>query len=1158
MVVLELSLLGPFSATFNDQPLNNLRITKAQALLIYLAVEKTRQHRREHLFTLLWPGMPESSARNNFRQVLYALRNAIPDTSDSRDSEPIPLLLADRQTLQLNPNADVIIDIHQLENLIHQSKHHDHADLAQCNPCVQGLEQAVNLYRGKFLSDFYLEDSNVFEDWVEAVRGRCENQILDVFSTLADIYIANQDFDKAQVYIDQQLEIDDLRENAQRQQMEVLALWGRRVEALRHYREYTQMLESELDVAPSQEITDFYERIRREDLIGKLPSKEVETTEISQTRNNLIPQLTPFIGRQKELVNLDAMFDDPTIRLITIMGSGGMGKTRLAIAYAEQQLAIQHRDGDGYPFMDGVFFVPLEDVEDPDQIPFEIMKALNPRRIAKQELLSVEQQLLGYLRRKRVLLVLDHFEQLVVGPAFLTKILQTAPNVQLLVTSRERLNLQAEQVFPISGLIFPKWGIPDNPIEYTAIQLFLESARRVRPDFDLTAGDIVHLTYICRQVGGMPLGLKLAASWVDILSLNEIAAEVQRGIDLLETNSRDVPAQQRSIRAMFDHSWNLLIPPEQEVFQSLAIFRGGCKRGAAQEIVGASLRDLKSLVNKSMLEQTLNGRYDIHEISRKYAAEKLRESPDGGQAIRRRHSIYYTTAIQAWGDDLKSERLAVTLKEMDMEIGNIQSAWNWAVAEKQIALLDQSMEGIRHYYAIRRRILDAERVFREAAEHLKAMAEGDERRIYARLLCTQGFFTVGYEGKRELYQRSLAVLEELEEGGEDVRFEKALVQNYLGHLYDTGNQTFLIKKPDYDEALRLYKGSLRLFQELRNRYWMADVLQGIGIIYYMVGDLDEAQKNFERSLEIWQEIGDPMKVAENLNNLDVSARRQGNFEKAERLARQALAIYERIGDIFAIADAENDLGIVLLLLGKFQGAHARLEDASATDKEMENFQRYLHSTFYLCWTKMHMGWYSQVLDVVRSTLDWYQSKAGEGLEAFKAWYPGKAGGGYLTGFSLSVQGAAYLALGRTTEAERFFQESIASYLNFTITEAVRPYSMLGALYTVLGQLEMGRGYLLLALEKGIEINSAIVHIFTLPGVALLLAKNGDLERAVEIYALAARYPWIDKSQWYQDIILSPLTTKTKSLPPRVIADAQKRGRERDLVNTIQELLAALA
>jgi len=278
--------------------------------------------------------------------------------------------------------------------------------------------------------------------------------------------------------------------------------------------------------------------------------------------------------------------------------------------------------------------------------------------------------------------------------------------------------------------------------------------------------------------------------------------------------------------------------------------------------------------------------------------------------------------------------------------------------------------------------------------------------------------------------------------------------------------------------------------------------------------------------------------------LDFIARKRGKFEEAERLARQALAIYKTIGDNLAIADGNGRLGVALFILGKYQEALTHLKDASIVHKELDDFENYLADTFEICWIKIDLGKYTEAWDEVQSAMDWCREKVGEASEAFT------------TGKALSVQGAASLALGRLTEAEHLLQESITAFQKtYTRTLSVHPYSSLGILFIILDQLDRARECLRSALKLGVEINSAMAQIYTLTGVALLLAKRGNLKHAVEIHALVMRYPWIANSQWNQDIIVRPLTTLTASLSPETIAAAQKRGRARNLEETVQELVA---
>jgi WD40 repeat protein/serine/threonine protein kinase/DNA-binding SARP family transcriptional activator len=261
---LELSLLGQFRAMVDGKLLRGFRTAKVQALLIYLAVESTTPQRREALMTMLWPGMLERSARQNLRQILYYLRRDMPALPQKRDGgeQAVPLLLANRQTLQLNPHADVISDVRQFESLIVSTQIHDHLDILLCPACCRNLETAVALYRGDFLADFYLDDSNEFEEWAEVYRQKYRRQALDALETLTSMATRGASYAKARAYAERQLEIDDLRESAYRQLMKILALNGQRAEAMALYESFSRLLAEELAMAPASRTTERYEQIR--------------------------------------------------------------------------------------------------------------------------------------------------------------------------------------------------------------------------------------------------------------------------------------------------------------------------------------------------------------------------------------------------------------------------------------------------------------------------------------------------------------------------------------------------------------------------------------------------------------------------------------------------------------------------------------------------------------------------------------------------------------------------------------------------------------------------------------------------------------------------------------------------------------------------------
>jgi adenylate cyclase len=344
---LTLRTLGDLVVLLDGEPVTGFPTRKVEALLVYLAVERGTTHRRETLFTLLWPGMPESSARNNLRQVLYYLRKTIPRVASSLGTDPVPLLVSDRYTVKINPDADLEVDLHQMDYLLDQVQYHGHLSLTDCQNCIKGLEQAADLYRGEFLAGFYLDDSNLFEDWAVTNREAYRRKALEALATLAEIHLQNTDYPQAQSLAEKQLEIDPLREDAYRQLMEALARGGHRARALRQYRVCLQILEDELGIVPSQETTALYERIRMEtlDVSALTPTPCLKpplgTPFPSVTEPTWVETPIKFFGRERELDRLGdtlARSQVGQLQVVFITGDPGRGKTALMAAFAQKAM----------------------------------------------------------------------------------------------------------------------------------------------------------------------------------------------------------------------------------------------------------------------------------------------------------------------------------------------------------------------------------------------------------------------------------------------------------------------------------------------------------------------------------------------------------------------------------------------------------------------------------------------------------------------------------------------------------------------------------------------------------------------------------------------------------------------------------------------------
>ena len=379
---------------------------------------------------------------------------------------------------------------------------------------------------------------------------------------------------------------------------------------------------------------------------------------------------TPFIGRDRELEQIAGLLTRPSCRLLTLVGAGGIGKTRLALQVATRAQAH---------FVDGVVFVALTSIDSPDFLPASIGAALDIPFFGPEVPLL---QIMRSLRDKQLLLVMDNFEHLLDAVGCLTGLLQAAPHLKILVTSRERLNLREEWVFPLNGLSYPSALAADSLENYSAVHLFVQRARQVQPLFVLS--DHMHAVLsICRQVEGMPLGLELAASWLHVLTSEQIAARITNNLDILTTPLRNMPERHRSLRAVFQQSWSLLSADEQAVLRRLSFFHGGFDEAAAAEVAGATLPVLAGLADKSLLRMNATGRYDVHELLRQYAGEQLAEAGEISTTTQR-YLAYFLQVAEAGEAHASGREQVLWYDRQEVEMDNLRAALTWSISTKEV------------------------------------------------------------------------------------------------------------------------------------------------------------------------------------------------------------------------------------------------------------------------------------------------------------------------------------------------------------------------------------------------------------------------------------------------------------------------------------------
>ena len=1144
MAHLSLSLLGSFQATLAGEPITSFESNKVRALLAYLAVEQDRPHRRESLAGLLWSDWPDRAARGNLRHALANLRKAIGDHTAAP-----PFLLITRETIQFNTASDHWLDVAVFGALVGVNPTGP-ADRPAPSAARQ-FREAMTLYHGSFLEGFSLKDSVAFEDWSLLTRERLQRQVLTALDWLAAYHERRGEYERACDYVRRQVELEPWHEEAHQQLMCLLALGGRRSAALAQYEICHRLLVDELGVEPAEETTRLYEQIRDGTLV---PAPALEHP--PSPSHNLPAPLTPFIGREAMLAEIGERLRDPDCRLLSLVGPGGSGKTRLALEAVTGVLSEMPAAN----FLDGVYFVSLAPLRSAETIVPAVAQALG---FFFHEEGEPRQQLLGYLRQKTMLLILDNLEHLLAGPergqdvpgrsdgaTLVTDVLKAAPDVKIVITSRAMLNLQGEHLFPVGGMDVPDGGPTGNKVldrghssgkdvaRYSAVRLFLQSARRVQPGFEPTDDDLKDIVRICRLVQGMPLGILLASAWVGMLTPAQIATEIGQSLDFLETDWPDVPERQRSLRAVFDHSWHLLTARSRAVMQALSIFRGGFTREAAQQITGASLRELKALVDKSLLQRTSAERYDVHELVRQYMIEKLDRSPATREATRDRHGAYYTAALRQWGEDLRGARQQAALDEIEADRDNVRAAWNWAVEQGHVERLDQAMKGLEYFCWSHGHYLEGEAAFCAAADRLSALSSGksDGLRVATKALLWQSNFCrlLGHRDlTRQLQQKGLALLERARSAGQDTRPERALFFWLKGHAVFTS---------DHGQAKQLYEQSLALYREIDDCWGMANALGDLGRAGIFLGTIREAKQWLEESLAIRQMLGDQRGIANAMADLAEVALLQGQFEEAEHLARESSGRSQELGNRAEAAYGLLVLGETLEFLGEFAQAHARLEECLVIydDLGRPGYIAYVHAA--LGSTDLHQGRYEEARAHAQAGL----ALARERELRFRI------------GFSLVVLGCLALAAETCAEAYRLLQEGATTYREIG-QRADQGWSLAALGYAArgLGDLHLARQYFSQALRTFTETEGFLPLLYALPGAALLLADEGQVERAVEVYASASRYPLVANSRWFEDVAGQHIAAVAATLPPDVVAAAQERGRAQDLETIVAELLIKL-
>lgn len=885
-----------------EHPSRNIKLSATQPICLHtlggLKLESTTFTRPKPLLLLAYLALEGSQSRRHIAELFW------PEASDHMKSLTVALARL-RQDAPGTIGADsnkiwstVTSDVKQLL---------EHLDR-------QELEKALELYQGAFLEGFYLAELGVeLEEWVYKTREYVAGRVRQAMLELAEKKASGGDFAKASHCAEKayglagasEPEVNDL------ERIYNLLLAGNNPKAA----ELLVELESfGVNVFSSSEAAQ--QKLRKQ---------------APKPKQNVLPiRATSFVGRDVELTEIATLLAEPSCQLLTLVGEAGVGKTRLVLQIAHEQQKLE-------TFKDGICFVALESLSSASLIATQLATTLRLELQTENPL----EEIAGAIAERDMLIVLDNFEHLIDGVNQLSFLVKHCHNLKLLVTSRERLRLEEEHVFVVSGLAFPTSGTTlEEAAECEAVSLFVQRAKQMRPEFLLDNENLLHVLQICKLVEGLPLGLELAATWIRLFSCEEIVLELEKNLDFLTTTTRNISERHRSLRAVFESSWKLLNGKEQMVLNQLSIFQSGFRREAASEVASATIPVLASLLDKSLLRVTNEGRYSLHPLVRQFAEEKLVDAKD----TKAKHSSYYAHVVEACNKKLNGRKQKESLRVIGEELANIRVACEWFAANRDVEALQTFVEPLLVYFGTGHQPQEGLELFTSLYQRLEQqhVVSADLETARASLACQLGRYeeakTLAEQGLAHLVRNEQAMMRGLNILGiialQTEKLEQA--QNYwevalclATEKRDTqGEARYLGNLALVERAKGLYAGAIELLNEAlaicrEEGLWLYAVrqLNSLGNVYLHLNQLDEAKKIIGEGLQLARDMDMQDMLPYFLNNLANIARAQNDYQQAYQFFQEDLHLARAMGDTWHEAGVLADIGRALVVLGHLEEAH---------------------------------------------------------------------------------------------------------------------------------------------------------------------------------------------------------------------------------------------
>lgn len=1011
MAILEFNLLGGAEIKRNGRVLVGIRSQKARALLYYLATTG-QAHSRTVLAGLLWGDLPEASARRNLRKTLTRLRQFVNNW-----------LLITRQTVSLRSDVDVRVDVMQFQRLTAPQTSKD------------DWQFAVALYRGDFLDGFYVRHAPEFEIWLLGQRSRLRDMAVTCLQQLADTLAGEREDVQAISYTKRLLELEPWREESHRLLMTLYARSGQVASAISQYETCCQILAVDLGIEPDRETQQLFREICDS-------QRQVQTP----TPSNLPLPATAFIGREAELDELMTYLRNPDVRLLTILGIGGAGKTRLALA-----LAWQLADDD---FPDGRYFISFEALHFSDSSNEETVQStiavhmLTSMKITVAPKEAPWGQLSRHLRGHHLLLILDNFETLLlpnVAPMvgkLVQEILTWSAQSKLLLTSRQPIYLRAEWIYDIDGLPVPA-TVEGKTNQTGSVQLFNETARRLSRHFDAEA-EWTAVHKICRLLDGLPLGIELAASLIRQKQCSEIASQIEQNLASVTGKWRDLPPRQRSLRATFEYTWRLLTKPEQQLLAMLAYMRRGFSDEAARAIAGNLIQLLNNLGLMSLVK-IRDERFYLHEVVLEFARQKLEDVPEWLNLAAAQHTQFFLNQITGIEDGLETGDDYPMCQALRPDLENIRAAWRWAIEQGEAERLNKAARGLMLFFHNMGWLAEGMTLLQEAVSALQSQQKQPLSTLINCLLQQSLLSAFGTDLTKtaELAHLSTHYLEILakQKSDSDILFLQAqqqFLQGYIAH----GNADWSVARTHLTQAAASFHRLNRTYDEARAYFvigngWMgercwqkvvetcekvialcqkrgnlrleAKTLATIAVACSSDNELEKARMCREQAKELWAKVNWPIRDEVVWMGMAADqALNAGFLDEAAMYIEQAIPLVVQSGSRFYEDWNQIQQGHLLLQLGEYEKAMDHYNRARACATAAEKPPMIAFALICLC--LLHYRWgnatrlaqNAQALAVVTAQVD----------------------GDYYAARADSWTGLSMLASNRANEAEHSFLQAL--------------------------------------------------------------------------------------------------------------------------------------